>query len=104
MDFEDINCENRSYDKMASYHQSKLANLLFTKELHNKTKDHATRIFSLNRGFVVTELGWHSTFFILYYQIIGVLYRWTPVQEAQTAVYCAVEDGLENHSGGGLFQ
>ena len=57
MDFEDINYEDSSYDKMASYHQSKLANLLFTKELHNKTKDHATRIFSLNRGFVVTELG-----------------------------------------------
>ena len=57
IDFEDINYENRSYDKMAAYHQSKLANLLFTKELPNKTKDHATRIFSWNPGFVVTELG-----------------------------------------------
>ena len=73
---------------------------MFTKELHNKAKDHGITTFSLHPGFVVTELGRHSTYFILFFQIIGTLYGRTPVQGAQTTIYCAVEEGLEKHSGG----
>lgn len=33
MDFEDLNWEERPYSAIAAYAQSKLANILFTKEL-----------------------------------------------------------------------
>ena len=100
MDFEDINYEKRSYSKMAAYGQSKLANVLFTRELHNKAKDHGITTYSLHPGYVLTELNRHDTFLLLYNKIVGALYGGTPVQGAQTTIYCAVEEGLEKHSGG----
>ena len=102
MDFEDINYEKRSYSKMAAYGQSKLANVLFTRELHNKAKDHGITTYSLHPGYVLTELNRHDTFLLLYNKIVGALYGRTPVQGAQTTIYCAVEEGLEKHSGGYL--
>ena len=65
MDFEDINYEKRSYDKMGAYGQSKLANVLFSKELHNKVKDHGITTYSLHPGWISTELVRHDTSFIL---------------------------------------
>ena len=100
MDFEDINYEKRSYDKMAAYGESKLANVLFTKELHNKAKDHGITTYSLHPGYVLTELGRHNSFSTLFNLIVGTLYGRTPVQGAQTTIYCAVEEGLEEYSGG----
>ena len=100
MDFEDINYEKRSYDKMGAYGQSKLANVLFSKELHNKVKDHGITTYSLHPGWISTELVRHDTSFILINVIVGSLYARTAVQGAQTSIYCAVEEGLEKHSGG----
>ena len=100
MDFEDINYEKRSYDKMGAYGQSKLANVLFSKELHNKVKDHGITTYSLHPGWISTELVRHDTSFILINVIVGSLYARTTVQGAQTSIYCAVEEGLEKHSGG----
>ena len=67
MDFEDINYEKRSYDKTGAYGQGKLANVLFTKELHNKVKDHGIKTYSLHPGWISTELVRHDTF--LYFLI-----------------------------------
>ena len=100
MDFEDLNYKKRSYDKMAAYGQSKLANVLFTKELHNKAKEHGITAYSLHPGYILTELIRHDTFFVLLNKTFGALYGRTPVQGAQTTIYCAVEEGLEKHSGG----
>ena len=100
MDFEDINYEKRSYDKMGAYGQSKLANVLFTRELHNKAKEHDITTYSLHPGFVVTELARYDTYYILFFRTMGALYGRTPEQGAQTTIYCAVEEGLEKHSGG----
>ena len=99
MDFEDINYEKRSYDKTGAYGQSKLANVLFTKELHNKVKDHGITTYSLHPGWISTELVRHDTFFILFNLIVGSLYARTPVEDAQTTIYCAVGEGLEKDSG-----
>ena len=85
---------------MGAYGQSKLANVLFTRELHNKAKDHGITTYSLHPGYVLTELNRHDTFLLLYNKIVGALYGRTPVQGAQTTIYCAVEEGLEKHSGG----
>ena len=100
MDFEDINFEKRPYSKLAAYGQSKLANILFAKELHNKVKDHGITSYALHPGSVNTELGRYDFGASIYYSTFGLLYGRTPVQGAQTSIYCAVEEGLEAKSGG----
>ena len=62
MDFKSINYEKRLYDKMGAYGQSKLASVLFTKELHNKAKDHGITTYSLHPGYVLNELDRHNSF------------------------------------------
>ena len=100
MDFEDINFEKRPYSKIAAYGQSKLANILFAKELHNKVKDLGITSYALHPGSVNTELGRYDFGASIYYSTFGLLYGRTPVQGAQTSIYCAVEEGLEEKSGG----
>ena len=95
-----VSYEKRSYNKMAAYGESKLANLLFTKDLDNKAKDHGITTYSLHPGYVLTELGRHNWFSTLFNLIVGTLYGRTPVRGAQTTIYCAVEEGLEKYSGG----
>lgn len=56
--FEDINFENREYDHLSAYGQSKTANILFTVSLDEKGKNEGIRAFSLHPGGILdTELG-----------------------------------------------
>ena len=71
IDFEDINYEKRSYSKLAVYGQSKLANILFAKELHNKVKDCGITSYALNPGYVKTELGRHDFVSNISYSTFG---------------------------------
>ena len=49
-DFEDPNFENREYETLAAYGQSKTAVNLFTLELDNKAKAHGVRAYSIHPG------------------------------------------------------
>lgn len=56
--FEDINFENREYDHLQAYGQSKTANILFTVSLDEKGKNDGIRAFALHPGGILdTELG-----------------------------------------------
>ena len=98
--FDDINNEKRPYSKIAGYGQSKMANILFSRELHVRGKDYGITTYSLQPGVVNTELSRHSYRALLISLTFGKLYGLTPVQGAQTTIYCAVEEGLEKYSGG----
>lgn len=56
--------------------------------------------YSLHPGVVNTELTRYSYRTLLVSLTFGKLYGRTPVQGAQTNIYCAVEEGLEKYSGG----
>ncbi|XP_062846693.1 retinol-DH_like_SDR_c domain-containing protein [Trichomycterus rosablanca] len=101
--FDDLNFTETPYDSLVSYKQSKLANILFTRELARQTKDSGVTAYALHPGVIRTELGrhvetrhpWLSTLFY-----VPALYLMkTPKQGAQTSIYCAVTEGLEKHSG-----
>ena len=98
--FNDINNEKRPYSKFGAYVQSKLANVLFSRELHARVKDYGITTYSLHPGVVNTELTRYSYRTLLVSLTFGKLYGRTPVQGAQTNIYCAVEEGLEKYSGG----
>ena len=51
--FEDVNFEQRTYDKWAAYGQSKTANILFAVELDRRGQTHNIRAFSLHPGRIL---------------------------------------------------
>ena len=59
MDFDDINWEQRPYNRLTAYEQSKLANVLFTRELAKRLEGTGVTTYSLHPGVVMTELGRH---------------------------------------------
>lgn len=58
----DLNSE-RSYDPAAAYNQSKLANILFTRELAKKLQGTGVTVNALHPGVVDTELMRHMGIF-----------------------------------------
>ncbi|XP_056335691.1 retinol-DH_like_SDR_c domain-containing protein isoform X1 [Danio aesculapii] len=101
--FDDLNFNKAPYDSLVSYRQSKLANLLFTRELARRIKGSGVSVFALHPGVIRTELGRYvQTQHPLLSGLLSIpalLLMKTPYQGAQTSIYCATADGLETHSG-----
>lgn len=100
--FEDLNQE-KDYKPKKSYAQSKLANVLFTRELANKLQGTGVTTYSLHPGVIRTELGRHfwptlSMWKRVVFTPLTFLIK-TPTQGAQTTIYCAVEESLKDESG-----
>ncbi|XP_024905432.1 retinol dehydrogenase 13 isoform X4 [Pteropus alecto] len=60
IDFDDLNWEKRKYDTKAAYCQSKLAVVLFTKELSQRLQGTGVTVNALHPGVARTELGRHT--------------------------------------------
>ncbi|XP_028835198.1 retinol dehydrogenase 12 isoform X2 [Denticeps clupeoides] len=71
--FDDLFFDKRQYNSLVSYRQSKLANVLFSRELARQMRGTGVSSYSLHPG--------------------------TPWEGAQTSIYCAVTEGLECKSG-----
>jgi NAD(P)-dependent dehydrogenase (short-subunit alcohol dehydrogenase family) len=58
IDFDDLNWERRTYKGMGAYAASKLANLLFTSELHRRLSKSGSAVFAVSAhpGFVATNI------------------------------------------------
>uniref|UniRef100_A0A3Q3WK15 Uncharacterized protein n=1 Tax=Mola mola TaxID=94237 RepID=A0A3Q3WK15_MOLML len=100
--FDDINLD-KEYHPWRSYSQSKLANVLFTRELANRLKGSGVTTYSLHPGVIRTELGRHLWPTIplwkrLMYTPLMLLIK-SPNEGAQTTIYCAVDESLQNQSG-----
>ncbi|XP_061087812.1 retinol dehydrogenase 13-like [Conger conger] len=104
MDFDDLNWERKKYDTKRAYCQSKLANMLFTRELARRLQGSGVTVNALHPGVAATELGRHtglhqssfssSVLSPLFYVMVK-----TPRQGAQPAVFLAVGEELEGVSG-----
>ncbi|XP_027131135.1 retinol dehydrogenase 13 isoform X1 [Larimichthys crocea] len=103
IDFDDLFFSRKPYSSLQSYKQSKLANILFTRELARRLRGSGVSSFCLHPGVIFTELGRHfqSSFPVLGLLLIppSLLLMKTPAQGSQTTVYCAVTPGLEELSG-----
>ncbi|CAL7949212.1 unnamed protein product [Xylocopa violacea] len=105
INFEDINSE-RSYSSIKAYAQSKLANILFTKELDNKLRAAGIQninVYTLHPGVVSTNLARHVDRTIFrgaesMWKIVTPFVK-TAKQGSQTSIYCAVDDKVGNESG-----
>uniref|UniRef100_A0A8C6LAG3 Si:dkey-23o4.6 n=1 Tax=Nothobranchius furzeri TaxID=105023 RepID=A0A8C6LAG3_NOTFU len=85
------------------YRQSKLANVLFTRELARRLTGSGVSAFCLHPGVIRTELSRHveSQFPLIgaLMRLPGLLLMKTPWQGCQTTLFCAVTPGLEDRSG-----
>ncbi|KAJ8335296.1 hypothetical protein SKAU_G00409350 [Synaphobranchus kaupii] len=101
--FDDLCFEKTQYDSLVSYRQSKLANVLFSRELARRTKGTGVTSYALHPGVIRTELSRHVE---VGYPVLralltapAYLLMKTPHQGAQTSIHCAVSEGLEDQSG-----
>ncbi|KAM8963983.1 retinol dehydrogenase 13 isoform 2-T2 [Lycaon pictus] len=104
IDFDDLNWEKRKYDTKAAYCQSKLAVILFTKELSRRLQGTGVTVNALHPGVARTELGRHtgmhsSAFSSFTLGPIFWLLVKSPQLAAQPSTYLAVAEELEGVSG-----
>lgn len=99
----DLNSE-KSYDPAKAYEQSKLANVLFTRELAKRLEGSGVTVNALHPGLVDTELMRHMGVFNSFFAKIFVWplvwpFLKTPINGAQTSLYCALDPELEKVTG-----
>ncbi|XP_053744149.1 retinol dehydrogenase 13 isoform X1 [Synchiropus splendidus] len=103
IDLDDLFFSCRPYSPLVSYQQSKLANVLFTRELARRLSGSGVSAFCLHPGVIRTELGRHvEGWFPLLGALLSLpslLLMKTPHQGCQTTIHCAVAPGLEELSG-----
>jgi len=97
--FDDINLE-KGYNVIKAYSQSKLANVLFTRELARRLKDKGITVNCCHPGAVATNIGIdrNTGFGKTITSILKPFFQ-TPVEGARTAIFLAVDDSVKNISG-----
>lgn len=98
--FDDINLK-KNYNVVRAYSQSKLANVLFTKELARRLRKRRISVNCCHPGAVATnigidrETGFGKT-------VTGLLkpFFQTPADGARTAIYLATDEEVRNKTGG----
>ena len=98
--FDDLQSE-QDYHPGQAYAQSKLANVLFTRELSKKLDDTDVIVTALHPGVVKTELGRHLSLAnsilarLVFGPLLWLIFK-TSWQGAQTTIHCAVSDDVES--------
>ncbi|GFU70199.1 retinol dehydrogenase 14 [Trichonephila clavipes] len=101
LDFDSLNSE-KHYNKSLAYKNSKLANVLFCRELAKRLQGTGVSVYAVSPGMVWTNLGRHVS--ISWWKIVALApIAWyfirTPYQGAQTILHCAVSEEVESESG-----
>ncbi|MBR4345208.1 MAG: SDR family NAD(P)-dependent oxidoreductase [Lachnospiraceae bacterium] len=102
--FDDINL-HKGFNVIKAYSQSKLANVLFTRELSRRLADKGITVNCCHPGAVATNIGIdRDTGFGK--KVTGVLKPvfQTPEQGAATAIYLATSDEVSNITGGYFYK
>lgn len=103
LDFDDMQWSKR-YNPYLSYCRSKLANVMFARELAKRVGERGVTVVSLHPGTVYTEItrdlftGWFS-FLTPLAHVAMFLFTKTPEQGAQTSIHCAVAPEVEGQHG-----
>eukprot|EP00884_Botryococcus_braunii_P023553 jgi/Botrbrau1/9882/Bobra.0080s0017.1 len=106
--FDDLHYRNRHYNRWVAYGHSKLANILFAKELATRLADTPIKVFSLHPGIINTNLTRYTflapgTVGNLLYRIFAAPVLSSIARGTATTIYAAVNPDLEQHSGAYLL-
>ncbi|XP_062037342.1 retinol dehydrogenase 12 [Lepus europaeus] len=95
--FHDLQGE-KYYCSVSAYCQSKLANVLFTRELAKRLQGTRVTTYAVHPGIVSSELVRHSFLLCLLWRLFSVFVK-SAREGAQTSLHCALAEGLEPLSG-----
>ncbi len=97
--FEDINL-TRGFNVIKAYSQSKLANVLFTRELARRVKDRGITVNCCHPGAVATNIGIdRDTGFGKTITSLLKPFFQTPAEGARTAIFLATDESVQHISG-----
>ena len=99
INFDDIQLKS-GYSPWKAYGQSKLANVLFASELGRRLEGTGVTTYAVHPGWVRTELDRHMPSWqkVVVMPARAVASK-SPVQGAQTTLYCALEPSLADKTG-----
>jgi NAD(P)-dependent dehydrogenase (short-subunit alcohol dehydrogenase family) len=102
LDFDDLQTEHQRYRSFAVYGRTKLANILFTRELARRLAGTDVTANALHPGFVATRFARDGDTGTLGSLVMPLLrpFALSPVQGAQTSIYVASAPELEGVTGG----
>lgn len=96
INFDNLNLRNGEYTPMKAYGQSKLAVVLFTRELVRRLGDDCNiNVYVLHPGAISTDLQRHANFGDVMKKLMFI----TPELGAQTTLYCVLDESLDNETG-----
>lgn len=96
IDFEALRAPTRSVTGMPEYQVSKLANVLFTKELSRRIGPTGVRSYALHPGVVATDV-WRRIPWPFRAAIKAFMIK--PEEGAETSLYCATSPEVADHDG-----
>lgn len=99
INFDDLQFERRHYNGFKAYRQSKLANVLFTKELSRRSRGSGVTTNCFHPGGVRTNLVQSGPW---YYRLVWTIvspFLISPERGADTAIYLASSSEVEGKSG-----
>lgn len=99
LDFDDLQGERR-YDGFAAYGRSKLANLLFTRELARRLEGTLVTANCLHPGVIATNLGADNGWLARLALWVATPFLSSPEKGARTSVYLAASPEVAGISGG----
>jgi len=97
-DSENLQLEN-GYSTVKAYGNSKLFNIMFTRQLHKELDGTNISTFSLHPGVVNTNFAADSDSFFAKLFNLGRFFMLSPEKGASTSVYLCTEPGIEHLSG-----
>ncbi|EFN78523.1 retinol dehydrogenase 12 [Harpegnathos saltator] len=106
MHFDDLNME-KSYNPLLAYAQSKLANILFTKELARRLADaniQGINTYALHPGLIATDISRHVNQGMFYgskflFNLLCWIFGKNVEQGAQTTIHCSVDEKADEETG-----
>lgn len=87
------------YSAVKAYGNSKLFNIMFTRQLAAELKGTEVTAFSLHPGVVNTNFASESDTWFAKFFNLGRLFMRSPEKGAETTVYLCTAEGIEGHSG-----
>ena len=84
---------------MKAYGNSKLFNIMFTRQLAKEVEGKDIATFSLHPGVVNTNFASESNSWFAWFFDLGRLFMRSPEKGAETSVYLCLEEGIKHLSG-----
>jgi len=98
IDFNDLECR-KNYIGFIAYCKSKLANILFTRELAKRLRNTGITVNALHPGVVATSFGKMSWWYNILFNTIGRPFQISPEKGARTSIYLCTSPDVENITG-----